>query len=300
VVARRRAAVVALADELTSETSPRDDLAGRLQTALRDPSVRVAYPLPDGNLVDATGHVTFGAADGETGTPVRRDDDIVAIIVHPDRIAGDELATAFGPAAGLALANARTRAVIRATLFELQALRVRLVDTGDDIRREIERNLHDGVQQTLLVLQYELALAARDAESGQRRELEQIRDKVQRLTERTRELGHGLFPMALDDVGLDAALQRLADDSPVPFEPDVDLPDRPPRSVERTAYLVARDAVATAVGIARVHVRRESESVVVNVVGGPLTEGSLDRIDALGGRVEEREAGMKVVLPCAS
>ena len=300
VIARRRAAVVALADELTSETSPRDDLAARLQTALRDPAVRVGYPRADGTTIDADGHASAHAIPGETSTLVRRVDGIVAVIVHPARIAGDELATAFGPAAGLALANARTRALIRATLLELQAMRVRLVDAGDDVRREIERNLHDGVQQTLLVLQYELALAAGDTGSGQSNELESIREGVQRLTERTRELGHGLFPMSLDDVGLDAALQRLADDSSVPFEPDVDLPRRPPRSVERTAYLVARDAVSAAAGRARVVVRGKVDAVIIDVVGGPLTAVSRDRIDALGGRIEQLESGMKVVLPCAS
>jgi signal transduction histidine kinase len=300
VTARRRAAVIALADELTSATSSRDDVGERLKIALRDPAVRIAYPRPDGSLVDAAGLPARGAAAGEGSTPVRHGDEIAAVIVHPVRIAGEELATAFGPAAGLALANARTRAVIRAALLELQALRLRLVDAGDDIRREIERNLHDGVQQTLLVLQYELALAAGEVSEPGRRELEDIREEVQRLTERTRDLGHGLFPMSLDDVGLDAALQRLADESLVPFEPDVQLPQRPPRSVERTAYLVARDAVVSASERALVRIRSEPDSLVIDIVGGPLTAVSRDRVDALGGHIRQEGAGMKVVLPCAS
>jgi signal transduction histidine kinase len=300
VTARRRAAVIALAGQLTSATSSRDDVGERLRVALRDPAVRIAYPVPGGSLVDAAGHVAPAAGAGETATSVRRGDEVVAVIVHPAGMPGDDIATAFGPAAGLALANARTRAVIRATLMELQALRLRIMDAGDETRRDIERNLHDGVQQTLLVLQYELALAAGETASGAAQELEDIREEVQRLTERTRDLGHGLFPMSLDDVGLDAALQRLADESPVPFEPDVQLPQRPPRSVERTAYLVARDAVVSAAERALVRIRSNSDSLVIDIVGGPLTAISRDRVDALGGHIRQEGAGMKVVLPCGS
>ena len=46
-----------------------------------------------------------------------------------------------------------------ARLEDLRASRTRIVATGDAARRRLERDLHDGAQQRLLAVSYELRLA---------------------------------------------------------------------------------------------------------------------------------------------
>ena len=299
LAAHRRASIVALADDLAAEASPGDDLTRRVRSALGEPTARIAFPVGGGSFVDAAGAPVPGPRPDEVGTPVRRGDRVVAVIVHSAATTSAQLTAAFDGAGGLALANAGTRARLEAGLAQLTSSRRRLLDAEDETRRSIERNLHDGVQQTLLVLQYELSLAAAQADIPTRIELERIRDGVRAVTERTREIGHGVFPMSLDDVGLESGLQRLADDSAVPFEPLVDLPGRPPRAVERTAYLVARDAIRNGRGPVRLRASAGLGGLVVEVAGDAPSTVTQDRIAALGGTVETTQNGTKVVLPCA-
>ena len=144
--------------------------------------------------------------------------------------------------------NERLRAGISARLAELRASRLHIVEAGDDERRRIERNLHDGIQQSLLVLQYELALAAsQEQDPARHAELARLRVETHRITERLRALARGVFPAPLYLtllLGVAAALQRLADDAPFPLELSGDAEPRPPRPIERTLYLVADEALA--------------------------------------------------------
>ena len=60
----------------------------------------------------------------------------------------------------LALDNERLRALRLSTLHELRSSRARIVELGDAERRRIERDLHDGAQQRLLAIAFDLRLAA--------------------------------------------------------------------------------------------------------------------------------------------
>ena len=60
------------------------------------------------------------------------------------------LLEAAGSAARLALENERLQAELRAQLAELRESRARIVRAGDEERRRLERDLHDGAQQRLL------------------------------------------------------------------------------------------------------------------------------------------------------
>ena len=73
---------------------------------------------------------------------------------------------AAGAAAALALRNERLDAELRARYEELRASRARLVAAGDDARRRIERDLHDGAQQHLVSLALTLRLARLATEDG--------------------------------------------------------------------------------------------------------------------------------------
>jgi hypothetical protein len=58
-----------------------------------------------------------------------------------------------------------------------------------------------------------------------------------------RELIHGIQPQILTDLGLPAALDELADQSPIPVTVDSRLDGRLPGHVENTAYFAAAEAL---------------------------------------------------------
>jgi signal transduction histidine kinase len=123
---------------------------------------------------------------------------------------------------------------------QLAASRARLVESSDAARRRIERDLHDGAQQRLVSLALQLRLLAPrlDEDPDAARELESARTELDRALAELRELARGIHPSVLTDRGLVAALQGLADRSPVSVEVDVDGCDQLTRPVATTAYFV--------------------------------------------------------------
>ena len=92
-------------------------------------------------------------------TPVERDGRLVATLVYDAALDDDpELVEAVGAAAAIALENERLHAESEARLEELRASRERLVAAGDEERRRLERNLHDGAQQRLVALSLQLRM----------------------------------------------------------------------------------------------------------------------------------------------
>jgi signal transduction histidine kinase len=192
---------------------------------------------------------------------------------------------------------------------ELQASRARIVAAGDEERRRLERNLHDGAQQRLVSLSLSLRLAQtqlhRSPEMAEQL-LESARDELAQALEELRELARGIHPAILTDRGLDAALEALASRAPLPVEIE-----RPPTSlpapVEAAAYYVVSEALANVAKYAdasevRVSVDQMNGSAQVEVsddgIGGadPAKgsglRGLADRIAALNGTlVVESEPG---------
>jgi PAS domain S-box-containing protein len=192
---------------------------------------------------------------------------------------------------------------------ELRASRARIVAAGDEERRRLERNLHDGAQQRLV----SLALALRLAESklgsdpdGAAAVLSSAGEELAHALEELRELARGIHPAVLTDRGLNAALEGLAARTPVPVELELE-PGRLPEPVEAAAYYVVAEAVANVVKHAaasaiEVRTARVDGLVVVEVaddgVGGANAAGSglrglSDRVAVLDGRlrVEGRDGG---------
>ena len=86
----------------------------------------------------------------------------MAVVIHDAALTGArELEREIGAAARLAVDNERLRAGVLAQLEDLRASRARIVEAGDAARRRIERDLHDGAQQRLLTVSFELRLARR-------------------------------------------------------------------------------------------------------------------------------------------
>lgn len=183
---------------------------------------------------------------------------------------------------------------------ELRASRARIVEAADDARRVLERNLHDGAQQRLVALSLSLRLAQAKVGSAPDEAvavLEAAREELAAALDELRELARGIHPAVLTDRGLAAAVETLANRSPVPVEFETPAEELP-RQVEAAAYYVIAEALANVIKYAgatgvKVGVARENGRAVVTVsddgVGGAdPAEGSglsglSDRVEALGG-----------------
>ena len=313
--------VVALGSGTTGETLQR-----ALARTLRDPSVELAYWLPERNhYVDATGReFCVPPEDRErAATFVERDGERLAAIVH-DRalLENPRLIEATTAAAGLALDNERLQAMLRAQIVEVEASRMRIVQASDDARRRIERDLHDGAQQRLLAMALSLRMASDELEDSTdpiaRRVLEEAAADAMVAVGELRELAQGIHPAVLTEQGLRAAIEVLTERAPVAVTLDVP-DDRYPAAVEATAYFVVSEALSNIVKHAHatrasVRARREGSTLVVEVTddgaGGAAEEGGTglrglnDRVVALGGRLDihsplGRGTRLKIELPCS-
>jgi PAS domain S-box-containing protein len=237
----------------------------------------------------------------EVGAPVIVEGQVWgALIAGTDREdvlpAGAERRVAsFAELIATAVSNATTRS-------ELIASRARIVAAGDEARRRIERNLHDGTQQRLIALGLDLQ-AARvriprelvDAHS----DLERIGDDLEAVLEDVRELSRGLHPALLSQTGLGQSLRALSRNSPVPVKLDVSIVERPLESIETAVYYVVSEALANVAKHAQaseIAVAVASSGTVIRAtveddgVGGAEASagsglvGLIDRVEALGGR----------------
>jgi signal transduction histidine kinase len=134
----------------------------------------------------------------------------------------------------------------------LRRLASQIINAGDHERAYIARELHDSTAQELVALMFQLSAAARDSESPEAAaRLEEIRGTVANVLEEVRMLAHTVHPRVLDDLGLTAALQRLAREASergiagVDVVSDVDTSSVPP-AIASVLYRVAQEAVANA------------------------------------------------------
>lgn len=205
--------------------------------------------------------------------------------------------------AALSAENEQLTAALRAKVEELRASRARIVATGYEERRRVERDLHDGAQQRLLALSMTLRLARGKLESEPELSGELLDEAMGELAAATgelRELARGIHPAVLSDRGLAAALSGLAGRSPVPVEIVATPAERLPAAIEAATYFVIAEALANVARYsqaesATVRVAREDGVVEVEVrddgVGGANPEagtglrGLGDRVAALDGRL---------------
>ena len=194
-----------------------------------------------------------------------------------------------------AIANAESHA-------QLIASRARIVAAGDEARRRIQRDLHDGAQQRVVTL----ALKARELASsdaaracGIDSDLLDLVGELGDVLNDLREISSGLHPAALSKGGLQAALNALARRAAIPVVLDVDLSGRLDESVEIAAYYVVAEALTNAAKHAnatRVEVSVDAPDGALRIrvcddgVGGANPAGSgllglRDRAEALGGTV---------------
>jgi len=197
----------------------------------------------------------------------------------------------FTALVGAAVSNATAQA-------ELIASRLRIVAAGDEARRRLERNLHDGTQQRLLALRLDVQrIRGGIGEDGA--ELEELEREIASIVDEVREVSRGLHPAQLSRGGLDLALSTLARRSPIPVALDVALPERPPRPIETAVYYCVSEALTNAAkhsgagglaigvssrdGVVLATIADDGDGGATAIDGSGIT-GLADRVEALGGR----------------
>jgi signal transduction histidine kinase len=285
-------------------------LSAELAEATDDASLMVTYPSAVAEHTDVTGaRVEFPPDPALTVTPIVREGSEVAHVVHdPARVDAQQLRAELGPAALLALENERLQAALRVRLDQLRASRARVVATADEERRRLERDLHDGAQQRLLALSYELrsarALAPPDEDAGLL--LDAALAEVMAATASLRELAHGIHPAILTEAGLAAAVRSLVDTAQVPVVFDAPTDARFDPAVERAAYSFVATTMesATRDGAENLLVRMlpEAGRLQVEITGATHIpaeelEHVTDRVGAVGGRLVEEDGSLVAELP---
>jgi signal transduction histidine kinase len=316
-----RGEVAALMVELRDH--PTEDLQAPLARALRDPSLTVAYWLPEyGSWADQNGHhVAAPQPDDRRALRLltRDDEPMAALLVDRSLTDEPELLDAVAAAAGIALENGRLQAELRARLQELQGSRVRVLEAGQRERQRLERNLHDGAQQRLVALSLELGLLGEssDADPETRARLTRAKAEVAASLAELRDVARGIYPAVLSNHGLAVALESLAGAAAVPVRLEVDLPGRLPEPVEVAAYYVVSECLTNAgkhsqATSVSVQIRRMADIVVVEVTddggggadpaSGSGLRGLGDRVEALGGRLSIGTSAdgtrVKAEIPC--
>jgi signal transduction histidine kinase len=303
-----------------------EPLEAALAKALRDPTLTLAYWLPEfACYVDKGGRRVELPKDsaGRLTAVVEQDGVGVAAIVYDASLREEQkLLGAVIAAAGFALKNERLSAELRARVSELGASRARILDAGDKERRRLERNLHDGAQQRLVALSMQLTLLKariRDDPASAEELASKANAGLAESLEELRELARGLHPSALDH-GLEVALESLAAQSLVSTHVTVELVDRLPEAIEVAVYFVASEALVNVdkhalASRATVRVVRSARDAMVEIAddgiggandaGGSGLRGLADRVEALEGQlhvVSPAGAGTTVtaVIPCAS
>ncbi len=127
----------------------------------------------------------------------------------------------------------------------LAQTRAGVVDAADAERRRLERDLHDGTQQRLVSLAMRLGMArAERPDAAQAHQvIAEAHEEAKAALLELRHLVRGLHPVVLEDRGLDAALSGVAARLPIPVRLTVDVPGRPPPTIEAVAYFVVSEGL---------------------------------------------------------
>ena len=194
----------------------------------------------------------------------------------------EERMAAFTELAATAMANAQSHA-------DLKASRARVVASADEVRRRIERDLHDGAQQRLISLSLELQRVRACIPPGMDRladDLAHIARIADEAVTELQETCRGLHPAILSKRGLARALSVLARRSPVPVGLTVDLNRRLPERLEMTLYYIVSEALTN---IAK-HAHATKASVEVTTNGDAVRLRIRD--DGIGGADSARGSGL--------
>lgn len=300
-----RTAVTDLVVELAADRTW--SIEASLAHALGDDTLQVGYWVAEhGGYVDAAGRPIIAPSpdSGRAVTPVEWEGARIAMLIHDPAAAGADMSESVSTAAALAAANARLQAQVRDQVVQVQASRRRLVEAAADERSRLEHRMRAGAGHELDELAELLAAANNAAGSLNQTDLVATIERAQQQLDRTQEeigeLARGLYPRALSERGLVAALSELAARASIPVELTVSVPGVP-TNVSAVAYFVVAEAVSNAAKYAQastiaIRIWVQDGRLVIQVtddgVGGADPDrgsglrGLVDRVEALGGTVD--------------
>jgi signal transduction histidine kinase len=211
-----------------------------------------------------------------------------------------------------ALESERLGNELRNSLRELNESRARVVSSADRQLQRIERDLHDGAQQSLVALRIRLDLAGGALRENPDRAvqiLSELGTEVDAALDQVRSLARGVYPSLLADRGLRDALKTAALRSPVRTTVETDGlgTARYGQEIESAVYFCCLEAMQNAMkhaggvktisvalaecGKLRFEVRDDGAGFQPQAVaGGSGLIGMRDRIAAVGGRLIIRTA----------
>ncbi|MFE6287936.1 sensor histidine kinase [Streptomyces sp. NPDC057877] len=263
---------------LTSRAALRAELARTLD----DASLQLGFPAPDGHgWVDTDGG-PLTVAPGQWTSHLERGGRRVGVLVHDPALREDRhVLEAVVTAAALELDN-------QALVAELRASRRRVIEAGDEQRREVERALHDGAQQKFINLGLQLRLARRRVDrAGGAPELAALLDDALATLEQghaeLRVAARGIHPVVLSEAGLLPALRSLAADLPLPVHLHATIPPELPEPVELTAYYVVKEAISNVLKHADAHTMHVSLDHADGFLRLSVTDDGVGGADAHGG-----------------
>lgn len=238
---------------------------------------------PIDDLIEATDRVTGGDLDARA--PVVSDDELGVLAASFNRMVAD----------------------LQRNAAELQASRARIIAAGNDARRRVERDLHDGAQQSLVMLNLKMGLIERkladtNPETAAQLVIEARTDLGHALAE-LRDLAHGIYPQVLTSDGLHAALTAAAGSEATV---EADATARYPAETEAAVYFCCLEAlqnvgkhagagasviVTLAEHDGRLRFAIDDDGVgfePMRVNGSSGLQNMADRVGALGGDLEIR------------
>jgi signal transduction histidine kinase len=190
----------------------------------------------------------------------------------PTPLDTEERMANFTELVGTVIANAEHQA-------ELAASRARVVAAGDEARRRIRRDLHDGAQQRLVSAVVTLKLAQQELGDLTGPAVELVNEALahaEGANAELRELAHGILPNALVRDGLRAGIDELVSRVRLPVTVEV-TPERLPPALEANVYFIVAEALTNAVR----HAQATSVQIAAVVDNGALWLEVRD--DGIGG-----------------
>ena len=297
--ARARVADLLLADRARIGHQRWEELVG---DALDDPSAELIW-VDGGSWVTASGQPTDDprTRTGVATVPIGPPDDLLAVIVHdPAVTARSELLGSVAEAIWLGVSNERLTDRLSRTLDEVRESRVRIVGASDAARREIERDLHDGVQQYLVSAAIQLRLAGEQVGHVDDETLHVALATVDTLLRQAsvelRRTVRGITPTALTHSGVADALEELAIRCGVPTHLTITGDQEPDVMTQTSIYYVVAECLTNVAKHARANratvtvelserpmVRVEDDGVGGADPAGSGLRGIADRATATGG-----------------
>jgi len=261
---------------------------------------------PVRTLTSATARAAAG--DLEHPVPVTSDDELgVLTTSFNDMIRGlREREALRNDKVELSSALQESLEDLRRHAEELRASRARVVTAADVERRRMERDLHDGAQQQLVLLGLKLAMAERLIEKDTVAATamhDELRADLRKALSELRDLAHGIYPAVLENEGLPGALREAVERAAIPTELHCDGASRYPPELEAAVYFFCLEALQNAAKHAgagakvRIDLVERARSLVFEVaddgrgydtaagIGGVGVQNMTDRIGALGGEL---------------